>query len=435
MQPKGFTLVDTMVTVAIVCVLAALATPAYHNHIVKTQASEATAMMDAEKSKVLVNLTKKSSCSNDGASYSVEGKYGTLAVTGTLSVDALSYPNTLLKTGCNLKYTFANSGISKRLQGKVISADLFNNNVLSKSTATNVDSQYLAKSFTSLTEDSKPAKAPVVSESAYVAKDTVAIVELPESTTVTGTDITKRPNGVACNTPYEYNKDETPVFITTVGNYKAETEYYIRGSSNLYNMFVADKGRAPNPGEKIRFISTCAVAFVGDSVTTPALTVGNFPASTKLIFTNFGVIVGRGADGISPGCSRIVGSCRFVKNKPAGGTAVQGSSSVNLTIENYGVVAGGGGGGGYGRGSQLAGGGGGAPYGKLGKSYYKRMGADGTFTEGGMGNYAGKDFNGGKGGGWGERGEDKAYDGTPAGKIYTGNVTIIKKGSGWTKGN
>lgn len=78
MVEKGFTLVDAMVSVAVVGILAAIAMPAYHTRIAKAQSSEAIAMMDAEKEQYGLA----------GASFATQGKAGK-AKTGSVNITNL----------------------------------------------------------------------------------------------------------------------------------------------------------------------------------------------------------------------------------------------------------------------------------------------------------------------------------------------------------
>lgn len=51
---KGFTLIELMIVVAIISILALVALPAYQNYVLKSKLTEATAMLDADKTAVAV---------------------------------------------------------------------------------------------------------------------------------------------------------------------------------------------------------------------------------------------------------------------------------------------------------------------------------------------------------------------------------------------
>ena len=173
---KGFSLVSTVVAVAIVGVLASIATPVYQLRVAKAQTMEAFSSMEAMKVQVAANLTKSGKCTLSGGNETSNHKYGVLTVSGSANATSLANPTTQLDTGCDLKYTFNSNGASKLLAGKVIQADVFNNMVLSKSSSTNLVNNLLPKPFTALTADSVPSSS-VKNETPYVAKDTTAITE------------------------------------------------------------------------------------------------------------------------------------------------------------------------------------------------------------------------------------------------------------------
>ena len=154
-QENGFTLVETMVTVAIVGVITLVAVPQYQTHLAKGQAAEAFALMEGAKADVIEAIVKSKSCT-PATGATIQGKYGTLTITGAVSADALLHPKALLPTGCTFSYKLKNSDVSKQISNKLIVAQLFNNGVLSKDLSTSVDSKYLPKQFTPLTPDGVP---------------------------------------------------------------------------------------------------------------------------------------------------------------------------------------------------------------------------------------------------------------------------------------
>lgn len=154
-QENGFTLVETMVTVAIVGVITLVAVPQYQTHLAKGQAAEAFALMEGAKADVIEAVVKSNSCV-PATGATIQGKYGTLTITGAVSADALLHPKALLPTGCTFSYKLKNSEVSKQIANQLIVAQLFNNGVLSKGLTTSVDSKYLPKQFTTLTPDGVP---------------------------------------------------------------------------------------------------------------------------------------------------------------------------------------------------------------------------------------------------------------------------------------
>lgn len=436
---KGFTLQEVVVVVGVVAVLAAIATPDYHARVAKSQASESVAMMEAEKTAVLVNIAKKGSCTPEGKSYTTAGKYGSLVVSGTVKSIAVQNTDKLLNIGCNLTYTFASDGVSKKLQGKKISTSLFNNGVLSRANTTNTDSAYLPKDLTALTEDPLPSPPSGTGSTnpIEVVKETPVIVEPPPLSTLTGKDEGIRPNGVVCPSSFTYEPGEIVIPITSAGSYKTESNYYVKSSINLYDIFVSTQGRAPTSSDKVKFVTPCSVAIVGDSVATPAITVGNFSSSVKVSLLNYGAVLGRGGRGSDAGAIKGISGRIPAEN---GGTAIY-SNTTTLSVSNYGIIAGGGGG--AADSLEAIAGGGGAPYGIGGRKHLALSGAmvgsAASLLKGGAsGTYVTEGYSLGPGGDIGKDGTEGLLSGPnwrtdsrpggKAGAYKQGNVTITNIG-------
>src|SRR5215470_13196031 len=76
-KQRGFTIVELMITVAIVAILAAIAIPAYQAYAVRARVSEALAMMGACKTAVTDYLATNSSLPADLAASGCAGNAGT----------------------------------------------------------------------------------------------------------------------------------------------------------------------------------------------------------------------------------------------------------------------------------------------------------------------------------------------------------------------
>lgn len=212
---KGFTLIQTIVTVAVVGVLAAIASTSYGKHLAKAQLSEAISMLEQHKVQSVSYLVKNNTCENPAIA-NTKGKYGELTVSGTVVPSSLR-TTAQRKTGCQLTYTFNNSNVQPELKGKKIVVDIYNNSILSKVAQTNVDSFYLPKTLTTLTEEALPdTHSMPVAEPAYVAKDTEALVE-PEP--LGGWDLPYRKFTVNLN--YTYRVEEFQNGNLTRGEHSA----------------------------------------------------------------------------------------------------------------------------------------------------------------------------------------------------------------------
>lgn len=181
MISKGFTLLETMVAVAMVGVISTIAVPVYQVHITKTQVSEAFSTMEANKAKISDSLIRKDLCELDGTK-TVVGKYGTLTVSGNWIANSLSSPNKVLKTGCVLTYKFNSEGVTKYIPNKTIVADLLSNSTLSKNVSGTVPDQFIPKVFRTLPVDTADTLAAVPTPPARIPPPPFTLV--PEVITV-----------------------------------------------------------------------------------------------------------------------------------------------------------------------------------------------------------------------------------------------------------
>lgn len=112
MKNKGFTLIETVVAVAVAGAIVTMAVPLYNLAVAKTQASEAEKLIQAERLLVVSNLSK-GYCSAPGLSNLKAGRYGSLRTNGT--------PSGKLKdscdSGCSLEYVFS-SDVNKEIANK-----------------------------------------------------------------------------------------------------------------------------------------------------------------------------------------------------------------------------------------------------------------------------------------------------------------------------
>lgn len=203
-----------------------------------------------------------------------------------------------------------------------------------------------------------------------------------------------------------------------------------------------------NPGVNI----TCGTTIGAIDFTT-------VPDNTSIKIINKGNIWGIGAGGGAGALGQVGGPCnRPGQNGYPGGHAITTKATVQITIDNYGIIAGGGGGGGGGGRNVLGefggGGGGGAgntggpgatgggngfsgPFGSCGTVVnIAQNGSAGTLNAGGPGgNGANGGGNGGTGGLMGQAGQNgtgaNAGIGGPGGKVISGgsgNIVVNKSG-------
>jgi len=114
---------------------------------------------------------------------------------------------------------------------------------------------------------------------------------------------------------------------------------YITSSTNNLNLY----SYVSSPSSPIRLIAhiNSGVVIGAGSATTPAFTVGSFPAGSQIKLVNYGTIKGAGGSG-----GRGANYGGAAASGQQGGTAIL--TTGNITIENNGAIYGGGGGGGGG---------------------------------------------------------------------------------------
>lgn len=227
--------------------------------------------------------------------------------------------------------------------------------------------------------------------------------------------------------------------------------YYLKPTVILYDAFVSKLGRAPAANEAVTFIVESDVAIVGNNTLTAALISDERWLNNAITIQNHGLILGKGGNpswndqnySVNPPSGPVYDATN-------GGTAIQSTYVNELTIQNYGLIAGGGGGGGAAGTSQdkaLIAGGAGAPLGtlRLNKIFQENNSPiQATLQSGGIGGklriFGSNWWLGGDGGAVGEDGSngntggESWLSGGQAGLVSSGNVVINNIASGQTKG-
>ena len=140
---QGFTLIELMIVVAIIGILAAIAIPQYQDYIARTQVSEAMTLLGGARTAIEESVSQEGAFPATTADLNTDfgikddGKYvNTLAVTTSAN-----------DTG-SIQAAFKTTGVSKKLQGKVIqySRDANANWTCDPNgTGTDVEQKYLPK--------------------------------------------------------------------------------------------------------------------------------------------------------------------------------------------------------------------------------------------------------------------------------------------------
>lgn len=464
---NGYTLIEKIVGVAVVAGMTAVAIPSYQYYVAKSQAVEADRMINAERLSLITNMKNGRCLPVDGVD-TQQGRFGTLKISGTFAAKA----GGSCDSGCDLTYTL-NSDVQKQIAGKKVVVDARMNGEISKNASTTLAEKFLTDALSQTGAIKAGDNCTVLSKTdptlttglslggvdvGEVAPVSPSLPVTPpsggeaaggavggseESSGAVGKDEGVRPNGVLCPGTYAVENGEVVIPITSAGSYTSESNYYVKNSINLYDAFVQYKQRVPNSGEKIKFVTPCSVAIVGNSTAQPAITVGNFDSSVQLSLINFGAVLGHGGRGADAGGIKGIRGSRPPEN---GGVGIY-SNTVNLKVSNFGIIAGGGGG--AADTLEAVGGGGGAPYGgggnrllALGAAF---VGSPASLLIGGAsGSYLIEGRPHGPGGDIGQDGsighlsganwKNNTRPGGRAGLVTLGNVTITNVG-GRTLGN
>lgn len=121
MKQRGFSLIELMIVIAIIGVLAAIATPAYQNYITKSRLSEVFSLTSGLKSYIVESYTSLKRCP-DNSSGIVRGvqKPSDYA---TAVIDNITVSNST--GGCDINTTIkANAPVASSVRGKVITLSL-----------------------------------------------------------------------------------------------------------------------------------------------------------------------------------------------------------------------------------------------------------------------------------------------------------------------
>lgn len=140
----GFTLIEMMIVMVIICILAAIAIPVYQDYIVKAQASEAYRLAYGLKNSITTNV-QDGTCFADSATSAstVEGVDKLMGIYGTSVITSGASG----RPPCGIKYTFNSVGVPDQIKGKTIIMTVNQDSVLAKDSSTTVDDKYLPQAI------------------------------------------------------------------------------------------------------------------------------------------------------------------------------------------------------------------------------------------------------------------------------------------------
>lgn len=142
-KDRGFSIIEVTIAAGITALISVVSVYAYLDYAPKSQVSEAMALMNKEKVKIQKNMAN-GTCSSENSGE--VGKFGRLTVSGTYNGIKQGY----CPTGCVMTYTVNNDGVSSRVKGKQLVADLLGSNVIALNSATNVPSRYIPRALTAI---------------------------------------------------------------------------------------------------------------------------------------------------------------------------------------------------------------------------------------------------------------------------------------------
>jgi prepilin-type N-terminal cleavage/methylation domain-containing protein len=321
MQDKGFSLVETLVALAIAGVLVAVAVPSYKFYVAHAQVSESLKSATMRSFTVGQNLQSGRCTAVAGVNDVYPNRYGTLTISGAKVISK----GENCPSGCTATFKFNNT-TDKALQGKQVVFNILNNQKVSFVSST-VDSRYLSKDLKTIPTTSADnctaipdqPLTPTGSNSPSGSSTTTT----PSTPTPTDPTVPTNPNNPT--NPTDPTNPTNPTDPTVPGNGSNITDptnpannalvlhvnnkyqssgarsdnFYVKSSINVYDDIVNVLKKTPNSNTSLQIIVDSDVAVVGNNTQTPAFYFDSrLPAGMKITVVNNGYILGRGGDGV-----------------------------------------------------------------------------------------------------------------------------------------